>query len=226
MDEVKKLTVSSLLEHEKPKKLIFMLHGYGDTADNFIHIAGALDQSLWHANYFALNAPMLIPNYSMGRQWFELYPNGVHISESGTNEIKIIRSQVKIATQQIEQTIIKQKNKYNLLFRDCFLLGFSQGGIMTFEFGNFFQDQMAGLAIISGRIMEQSKVTNQHLLQTPIFISHGDQDDVLPVKNFFKSCEYLEENKFIFEKHLLEGDTHTISPKAIDLLQKFIKKNL
>ena len=226
MDEVKKLTVSSLLEHEKPKKLIFMLHGYGDTADNFIHIAGALDQSLWHANYFALNAPMLIPNYSMGRQWFELYPNGVHISESGTNEIKIIRSQVKIATQQIEQTIIKQKNKYNLLFRDCFLLGFSQGGIMTFEFGNFFQDQMAGLAIISGRIMEQSKVTNQHLLQTPIFISHGDQDDVLPVKNFFKSCEYLEENKFIFEKHLLEGDTHTISSKAIHLLQKFVKKNL
>ena len=226
MDEVKKLTVSSLLEHEKPKKLIFMLHGYGDTADNFIHIAGALDQSLWHANYFALNAPMLIPNYSMGRQWFELYPNGVHISESGTNEMNIILSQVKIATQQIEQTIIKQKNKYNLLFRDCFLLGFSQGGIMTFEFGNFFQDQMAGLAIISGRIMEQSKVTNQHLLQTPIFISHGDQDDVLPVKNFFKSCEYLEENKFIFEKHLLEGDSHTISPKAIDLLQKFIKKNL
>ena len=226
MDEVKILTGSSLLKHEKPKKLFFMLHGYGDSADNFIHIAGALDQSIWHANYFALNAPLLVPNYSMGRQWFEVYPNGVYISEAGPNEIKIIRSQVKIAVQQIEQTIIKQINKYNLLFRDCFLLGFSQGGIMTFEFGNFFQDQMAGLAVISGRIIEQGKITNKYLLQTPIFISHGNQDDVLPVKNFFKSCEYLEENKIIFEKHLLEGDTHTISPKAIDLLQKFVKKNL
>ena len=106
------------------------------------------------------------------------------------------------------------------------MLGFSQGGIITFEFGNFFQDQLAGLAVISGRIMEQGKITNQYVLQTPIFISHGDQDDVLPIKIFFKSCEYLEKNKLIYEKHLLAGDTHTISPKAIDLLQKFIKKNL
>jgi len=226
MDEAKILTGPSFLTHEQPKKLFFMLHGYGDTADNFIHIAGALDQPTWQANYFALNAPFLIPNYSIGRQWFELYPNGVYISEAGPNEIKIIRSQVNSAVQQIEQTIIKQKNKYNLLFRDCFLLGFSQGGIMTFEFGNFFQDILAGLVIISGRIMEQGEISNQSLLQTPIFISHGDKDDVLPIKNFFKSCKYLEKNKCSFEKHLLAGDTHTISPKAIDLLQKFIKKNL
>jgi len=220
------LTGPSFLPHEKPKKLIFMLHGYGDTADNFINIAGALDQPVWQANYFALNAPSVIPNYSIGRQWFELYPNGVYINDAGPNEIKIIHSQVKIAVQKIEQTIIKQKNKFNLSFCDCILLGFSQGGIMTFEFGNFFQNQLAGLAVVSGRIMKRDKITNQNVLQTPIFISHGDQDDVLPIQNFYQSCEYLEKNKCIFEKHLLRGDTHTISPKAIDLLQKFIKKNL
>ena len=27
------------LPHENPQKLIFMLHGYGDSAENFIHIA-------------------------------------------------------------------------------------------------------------------------------------------------------------------------------------------
>ena len=226
MDDAKILTGPSFLPHEKPKKLIFMLHGYGDTADNFIHIAEVLDQPVWHAIYFALNAPSHISNYSVGRQWFELYPNGLYISEAGPNEIKIIRSQANIAVQQVEQTIIEQKNKFNLSFRDCILLGFSQGGIITFEFGNFFQDQLAGLIIISGRIMEHGAITNKNLLQTPIFISHGDQDDVLPIKNFYQSCEYLEKNKCIFEKHLLAGDTHTISPKAIDLMQQFIKKNL
>ena len=44
MDDAKILTGSSFLPHDNPKKLIFMLHGYGDTADNFIHIAGELDQ--------------------------------------------------------------------------------------------------------------------------------------------------------------------------------------
>ena len=33
-------------------------------------------------------------------------------------------------------------------------------------------------------------------------------------------------NNINFEKHLLENDSHTISPSAIVLLQKFIKKNL
>ena len=36
----------------------------------------------------------------------------------------------------------------------------------------------------------------------------------------------LNETKINFEEHLLEGVTHTISTEAIDLLQKFIKKNL
>ena len=45
-------------------------------------------------------------------------------------------------------------------------------------------------------------------------------------KNFFESCKFLKKNKFNFEEYLLQGDRHTISAEAIDLLQKFIKKNL
>ena len=97
---------------------------------------------------------------------------------------------------------------------------------MTFEFGNFFQDLLAGLVIISGRIIEQSEISNKYVLQTPIFISHGDQDDVLPVTNFYQSKTYLEKNNCLFEAHEIKDDTHTISPKAINLLQEFIKKHL
>ena len=212
--------------HVQPKKLFFILHGYGDNADNFIHVAATLNLHEWEANYIALNAPSPVPNYPAGRQWFNLYPNGIYISEAGKEEISIIRSEVQSTVKQIKQTIIITKNKFKLSFRDCFIIGFSQGGIMTFELGNNLQHQLGGLAIISGRIMENKLITNNHLLNTPFFISHGNQDDVLPVKNFYDSCEFLETNHFTYEKYLLSGDTHTISPQAIDLLQKFIKKNL
>ena len=105
-------------------------------------------------------------------------------------------------------------------------MGFSQGGMMTFELGNFCQERLGALAILSGRIMEQTIINNEKLKQTPIFISHGDQDDVLPVTNFYQSKKYLKKNKCLFEAHELMGDTHTISPKAINLLQEFIKKYL
>ena len=37
----------SISKHDKPKKLMVMLHGYGDNAANFIHLAEPLDQDEW-----------------------------------------------------------------------------------------------------------------------------------------------------------------------------------
>ena len=78
---------SSFSIHKNPKKLIIMLHGYGDNADNFIHLARPIDIEDWGACYKALNAPNTLPNYSTGYQWFNLYPNGIYISEGVWNSI-------------------------------------------------------------------------------------------------------------------------------------------
>jgi len=223
-DEI--LSGSSFLPHQKPRKLIFMLHGYGDTAENFINIASSLNQPEWKANYIALNAPFSIPNYPQGRQWFDLYPNGIYISEAGVKEIEIISLEVLKSVKLIENTIKKNKDKYGIFYKDCFLLGFSQGGMMTFEFGNYFQYILGGLAILSGRIMSEHIDLNDSLQSTPIFISHGNRDKVLPIKAFDLACKYLQKNKLLFEHHALEHDAHVISDEAINLLQKFIKKNL
>jgi len=220
------LNGQSFLQYENPQKLIFMLHGYGDSAENFIHVANSLDHLDFRANYFALNAPSIIPNYSLGRQWFDLYPNGIYIVDAGIKEIKIIQSEILRVNQMLKNTINKTIDKYKLSYKDCFLLGFSQGGIMTFEFGNYSSNSLGGLAILSGRIMTEDIVTNKSLIKTPIFITHGDSDDVLPIKVYEQACNFLQKNKLLYESYKLKGDTHMISPNAINLLQKFIKKNL
>jgi phospholipase/carboxylesterase len=222
----KTLEACSFLPHTYPNKLIFLLHGYGDNADNFIHIANAIHQSEWKANYVALDAPSEIHNYPLGREWFNLYPNGTYIAEAGVQEINTIKFEVLSALKQINNTIKNFMDKFSLKFSDCLVLGFSQGGMMTFELGNYLDQQLGGLAIISGRIFEECAIKNINFLSTPLFISHGDKDSVLPVENFYRSCDFLKENKFNYESYLLKGDSHTISPETIALLQKFIKKNL
>ena len=226
MNSIEILRGPSFLPYDNPQKLIFMLHGYGDSAENFINIAKPLDQPDIKANFFALNAPSIIPNYSLGRQWFDLNPNGIYIANAGYNEIKIVQSDILRANKMIENTIKTLKDRYKLTYKDCFLLGFSQGGMMTFEFGNYFKSILGGLAILSGRIMSEDNITNESLLKTPIFISHGDRDEVLSIKVYEQACNFLDKNKAVYESYKLEDDTHTISPKAINLLQKFIKKNL
>ena len=225
MNSSKTLSGPSFLPHKKPKKLIFMLHGYGDSGDNFIHLSKTLNIQEWKANFIALNAPTFIPTFPSGRQWFNLYPNGIYISDAGEKEIAIIKKEISESLVLLKNTIDNIKNTYKLSYTDCFLLGFSQGGMMTFEFGNYINKSLAGLAILSGRIISNEIIRKKALSKTPIFISHGDKDDVLPIKFFDISCNYLKTNNLRFESHILDGDGHTISFKAINLLQKFIKKN-
>ena len=216
----------SLSKHDNPSKLMVMLHGYGDNAANFMHLAHPIDQEDWGMHYISLNAPSIIPGNMMGYQWFDLYPGGVYISEAGPKEYELINQEIELSTLKLGETINFYLEQLNLKTTDCFLMGFSQGGIITFEYARRMVTKLGGIAIISGRIIKKNENRNISLQETPIFISHGNEDDVLPVSNFKDSVDYLTNNKYEFESHLIQGDTHTISPNTINLFQKFIKKNI
>lgn len=216
----------SFSKYDNPKKLIFMLHGYGDNAANFMHLAHPIDQEEWQAAYIALNAPGAISGNFMGYQWFDLYPNGIYISEAGPKEFEQINNEVNKSVRKIVSTIDQYCDSLKLTYEDCFLMGFSQGGMMTFEVGNFLKTKLAGLGILSGRIMSTKPIKNDSLLQTPIFISHGELDEVIPIKKFYIATEFLKKNKCKFESYILSKDGHNISPETITLFQNFIKKIL
>ena len=147
-------------------------------------------------------------------------------SELARQHIVKIRNEISDAINKIVNTMEEYCKSLNLSFADCILMGFSQGGMMTFEVGNFLKKQLAGLVILSGRIMKNDPIENKILQQTPIFISHGEKDEVIPLESLYKSKEYLSTNKCNFESHILPFDGHNISPEAINLLQNFIKKIL
>jgi len=216
----------SISKHDKPKKLIFMLHGYGDNAANFMHLANPIDKDEWGVQYVALNAPEFITGNFMGYQWFDLYPNGIYIAEAGPKELQQIQKEINKVIIRIVDTIKHYCSSLNLNLSDCILMGFSQGGIMTFEVANFLKEKLAGLVILSGRIIKEDSINNSVLQQTPIFISHGERDEVISIKSFHNSTDYLSTNKCNFESHILPLDEHNISPEAIILLQNFIKKIL
>ena len=216
----------SISKHDKPSKLMIMLHGYGDNAANFMHLAHPIDQDDWGMHYVSLNAPGIITGNLMGYQWFDLYPGGVYISDAGPKEYEAVNKEIELAVLKLKETINFYLEQLQLTISDCFVMGFSQGGIITFELARRMETMLAGIGILSGRIIQKNENTNKFLQKTPIFISHGTQDDVLPVFNFNQSIQYLKSNNYIFESHLIDGDTHTISPNTINLFQKFIKKNI
>ena len=216
----------SITKHQNPKKLMIMLHGYGDNATNFIQIANLIDQDDWGMKYIALNAPDTIQDYPMGYEWFQLYLNGTHISNASAKEYDVVKNKISKNIEKIYNSISLLLENSNLNMSDCFVMGFSQGGMMAFELGKILQKHLAGLAIISSRIISKEQKPNNAFLKTPIFISHGGQDAVLPVSNYNESIEVLKNYNCNYENHLIEKDEHTMSQETITLFQNFIKKNI
>ena len=192
----------SISKHDNPKKLIFMLHGYGDNAANFMHLAHPIDLDDWEAQYVALNGPGYITGNLMGYQWFDLYPNGIYIAQAGPKEFEQIQKEIDEVVNKIIYTMEQYCDSLDLTLADCILMGFSQGGMMTFEVGNQLSEKIGGLIILSGRIMKEGPIKNSILKKTPIFILHGDQDEVIPIQSYYKSIEYLKANYKDAEKFI------------------------
>ena len=209
-----------------PKKLVFLLHGYGDNAENFIPLATHLHNPELNINFYAPNAPSSIPQYPIGRQWFDLYPNGINFNEAGPEEKEILKQDCLSSLNLLKNYIDILCRKHKLTYKDCFIIGFSQGAMMSFELGKYINQIFAGCVLLSGRILPSENHNKSPFIKTPMMITHGDQDTVLEPKYFDEACNILSNEGFIFESSLIKGEAHTISLKMLQLVQNFIKKNV
>ena len=221
---MKKLDGRSIVFNKKPKKLIFLLHGYGDNADNFIPLAELLNDNTMKANFFAPNAPSTLSHYPLGRQWFNPYPNEIHYDGVGEKEKAIMQQECESSIKQLEKYINNLCLSNDLSYEDCFLIGFSQGAMIAYELGIFIKQAFAGCIMLSGRILSPQRLSKSFFIKTPLLIIHGDNDDIVKPKHFTEACQIAKSNEFVIEKHLMKGEGHTISSKTLQIVQNFIKK--
>ena len=211
---------------EKPEKLVFLLHGYGDNAENFIPLATHLHNPELNINFYAPNAPSFIPQYPIGRQWFDLYPNGINYNEASPAEKEILKQDCLSSLNLIKDYINNLCIKYKLTHKDCFIIGFSQGAMMAFEFGKYVNNTFAGCVLLSGRILPSEDHEKKYFIETPILIVHGDQDTVLEPKYFEEACKILKNHGFLFDSYLMKNEGHTVSAETLKLTKNFIKKHM
>ena len=226
MNNKKSLKGPSFEPNENPEKLVFLLHGYGDNGENFIPLAQHLYDSNYNINFYAPNAPSFVPQYPTGRQWFDLYPNGINFNEAGPLEKELLKKDCFLSLKLIKDYVNALCSKHKLEYKDCFIIGFSQGAMMSFEFGKYVDELIGGCVLLSGRILPSDKHKKKNFVKTPILIIHGDQDTVLEPKYFYEACDILKNCNFSFDSYLIKDEGHTISADILNLTKNFIKKHI
>jgi len=187
------------------KKLMIILHGRGDSSQGFTFLPPYLNIN--EMNYLLLDAPY---DYFGGFSWYDLPPN----------QLEGIEYSSKILTNILDTLFEEEFNA-----EESFLFGFSQGSLLTFEFGARYHKVLAGYIAISGYIYDSDTLLqemNQDVKASNWLCTHGTYDDVLPYSTSKAQVEVLQDGGFDIEFKSYEK-THTIAEDELKMLKEWIK---
>ncbi len=189
-------------------KLMIILHGRGDSAEGFRFFPQEL--GLEDFNYLLLNAPN---EYYTGYSWYDLPPN----------QLQGIHSSTELLTQTLDALFTDRFSPEN-----TFLFGFSQGSLLTFEFGARYHKALAGYIAISGYIYDASKLLeemNPDVNQGNWLCTHGFEDEVLPYATSESQIKILQDGGFHIDFRNYHK-THTMNIQEIHDIKTWIEKRL
>jgi phospholipase/carboxylesterase len=160
-------------------RLMVVLHGLGDSAEGFLWIQEAF--AIDSLDYLLLNAPS---PYYIGYSWYDLLPRQAP---------GIARS------RKILHEVFTQVEQEGYLPERTFLFGFSQGCLMTLEFGARYSERLAGYIGISGYSADPEALLgemNPDANQGDWLITHGTEDEVLPVTTTRAQMQFFNNHGF------------------------------
>ena len=187
------------------KKLMIILHGRGDSSDGFVGLPPYLN--LDDMNYILFDAPF---EYFTGHSWYQLPPE----------QLPGIEYSSKLLTLDLDKLF-----ESNFNAEESFLFGFSQGSLLTFEFGARYHKVLAGYIAISGYIYDTKNLLedmNKNVNANNWLCTHGTQDNVLPFQTSKEQVEMLQDAGFKIEFKSYNKD-HSIAADELTMISEWIQ---
>jgi len=190
-------------------KLVVVLHGRGDSPAGFRWLPQAM--AFKDVNYLLVRAP---DRYYTGYSWYDLPPN------QGPG---ILRSRHALDALMLEIEAAGYRTEHTILF------GFSQGCLMTLEWGGRTERSFAGFVGISGYCFDPVRLAEEmsaSAKKAAWLITHGTVDATLEYSVTEGQVRYLIEAGLPLEFHSFVKE-HTIDDALeIPMLRTWIRGRL
>ncbi len=198
---------------ENPSLLV-LLHGYGSNENDLFSFAEALPQELI---IVSARAP-----YEMGYGGYAWYAINFDANNAKFSDIKQANTSITI----IADFIAEMQKKYTITKGKTFLLGFSQGAILSYAYSLKHPNKVQHVIALSGYINSEllpEKVSSE--INTDYYISHGTMDQVLPVTWGNKAPQILSGYNLKAEYHEYPIG-HGVSPQNFYSFKSWIENRL
>ncbi|MDP2088096.1 MAG: alpha/beta fold hydrolase [Flavobacteriaceae bacterium] len=153
--------------------LLILLHGYGSNELDLFSFADELPDELL---IISARAPMSLGYHSYA--WYSINFDEINGKFSNIAEAEEARETIAAFIDEMTQKYQVNKDK-------IFLLGFSQGTILSYSIALKYPEKVKYVIALSGYINEDlapGTIQNRLYRKLDFFISHGNSDQVLPVE--------------------------------------------
>lgn len=217
----------------KAECLVVLLHGYGADGNDLIELATHWQRLLPYAAFVAPHAPTMIPGFPPGmgggRQWFALDAYDPNLLRRDPHHVAAIFATMLAGAQQaapaLDAFIDAELASHGLSSDRLALVGFSQGTMMALHVG--LRREPAPMAILgfSGALLGADQLKQQIRSRPPIFLIHGDADDIVPIEALFAALEGLGAADCPARWHISKGVGHGIAPDGLEMGGAFLAEN-
>ena len=159
---------------------LLLLHGRGADEYDLMGLEEGLDPRF---TIISVRAPHRLGS---GFMWYDMYRLGEPDSET-------IRSSLTELRKFVDDII----RVYPIYAKRLYLLGFSQGAIMSAALALTDPEKVCGVIMHSGYVPTNPgmEASPDGLEGKPFFVAHGQYDDVIPVSYGREAAAYLAEHK-------------------------------
>ena len=197
---------------KKVENLIFFLHGWGSDGNDLIQISHLWKKEMHSITFLAPNGPEACPQNPNGKQWFDI------LSENTEEMFQGLCNSFSLLDRYIDY----QLSNFNLRKDDFFLVGFSQGTMLSLHAS--VRRKCKGIIGYSGAYLEGPLTEN--IIKNDILLVHGQMDPIVPLERMKQAEKKLKNLSSTLETKIYEQLEHSINEEGLEIGCNFIKKRL
>jgi phospholipase/carboxylesterase len=200
-------------EAAEPHPCVVLLHGRGSNEQDLFGLVPELPK---RPLVVSARAPFPFPAaWGGGYFWYDMGGEH-HVPDQATFEDSM---------EQLQEFLTDLPSRYPIDPQRLFLLGFSQGALMSGCLTLVRPSLIAATVMLSGYLPLRSSLATDEagLASKPIFLAHGVQDSVLPVVMGRQARMHLETLKADVEYHEYPMD-HQVSTEELEDLRGWFER--
>ena len=192
---------------EENSYAMILFNGFGGNKDSLKSLLNVFNFKK-NISYFLLEAPYKVDNNAFS--WSYEIKEGVWE-----------RDEPKLLLNDFFNKIIFTKYSH----KNVFLLGFSQGAFICFEYGLNIKGKIGGIFPIAGFTSKSPKI-HKTQIETPLIIGHGLDDKVIDKSSSENAYNYYSKIKKMNNVNIITyKGGHKISLGYLKAINKFMKNN-